>query len=86
MAKTNIKGIWLPIDILANSELNDKEKIIEKVKHFMKALVSWVCKKLSARSEEQVMNDFERDTGINFDLDRQLDCKINEKEECELEL
>ena len=28
MANTNIKGIWLPIDILINSELNDKEKII----------------------------------------------------------
>ena len=27
MANTNIKGIWLPIDILINSELNDKEKI-----------------------------------------------------------
>lgn len=28
MANTNIKGIWLPIYILINSELNDKEKII----------------------------------------------------------
>ena len=28
MANTNIKGIWLPIDILINSELNDKEKIV----------------------------------------------------------
>ena len=28
MSSINIKGIWLPIDILIRSELNDKEKIV----------------------------------------------------------
>ncbi|MBQ9313830.1 MAG: plasmid recombination protein [Clostridia bacterium] len=67
-------------------QIESFEKMIEKVKHFVKSLVSWVCEKLSARSEEKIMNDFERDTGINFDMNRQLNIKVNEKDEHELEL
>lgn len=67
-------------------QIESFEKMIEKVKHFVNSLVSWVCEKLSARSEEQIMDDFEKDTGIIFDIDRQLICKVNEKNEHELEL
>lgn len=43
-------------------------------------------RKLSAYSEEQLMHDFKMDTGINIDIDRQLNFKVNEKDEHELEL
>lgn len=67
-------------------QIESFEKMIEKVKHFVKSLVSWVCEKLSAYSEEQLMHDFKMDTGINIDIDRQLNFKVNEKDEHELEL
>ena len=62
MANTNIKGIWLPIDILINSELNDKEKIIYTENDY-------------EREIERINNKHEREVGkLNKYIDIKLKC------------
>ena len=61
------------------------EQIIEKVKCSVKSFISWVCEKLS-RSEKEVINEFEIEMKIDFGIDRQLNSKVNEKDEYEMEL
>ena len=67
-------------------QIESFEKMIEKIKHFVKSLVAWVCEKLSARSEEQVISQFEDEKNINVNIDALFREPKLEKEENELEL
>ena len=37
--------------------------------------VSWVIHKLSAQSEDEIIYEFEKETYINFDLEKQFEMK-----------
>ena len=53
-----------PCCYIKNEQLSEKEKI--------QTFVRWVYQKLSAPSEEEVIQDFERETYVNFDIERQI--------------
>ena len=53
---------------------------------YIKSFITWVCKKFSVQSEDEIIHHFRKDTGINLDLDKQLNVKQAEKEEFELEM
>lgn len=62
------------------------EKIFENIKEVIHSFVKWVCKKLSAPSEEEVIHKFERETDMDFNVERQLNFNVPERNEDELEL
>lgn len=65
-------------------ENNYLKKVIEKFKVTVQKFISWVCHKFSAPSEDSLVRDFERETYINLDVEKQLDInkfEIKEKED-----
>ncbi|MBQ9313630.1 MAG: plasmid recombination protein [Clostridia bacterium] len=48
------------------------ERILENVKEKIQAFIQWVCKKLSVPTEEKIIKEFENDTYISFDIERQM--------------
>lgn len=51
---------------------NYLQKLIDKFKITVQKFISWVCHKFSVPSEESLIRDFERETYINFDIEKQL--------------
>ena len=51
---------------------NYLQKLIDKFKITVQKFISWVCHKFSVPSEEYLIRDFERETYINFDIEKQL--------------
>ena len=51
---------------------NHLQKLIDKFKITVQKFISWVCHKFSVPSEESLIRDFERETYINFDIEKQL--------------
>ena len=68
------------------NENNYLKKVIEKFKITVQKFISWVCHKFSAPSEEDLIRDFEKETYMNFDIEKQLNIKKFEKEKQENEL
>lgn len=54
-------------------ENNYLQKVIDKFKITVQKFISWVCHKFSAPSEEDLIRDFERETYMDFDFEKQLD-------------
>lgn len=54
-------------------ENNYLQKAIDKFKITVQKFISWVCHKFSAPSEESLIRDFERETYMNLDFEKQLD-------------
>ena len=67
-------------------ENNYLEKIIDRFKITIQKFITWVCHNFSAPSEEDLIRDFEKETYIDFDVEKQLDIKDFEKEKQEDEL
>lgn len=51
---------------------NYLQKLIDKFKITVQKFITWVCHKFSVPSEESLIRDFERETYINFDIEKQL--------------
>lgn len=68
------------------NENNYLKKVIEKFKITVQKFISWVCHKFSAPSEEDLIRNFEKETYMNFDIEKQLNIKKFEKEKQENEL
>lgn len=68
-----------------NKHIESLKGIIEDFKVMVHQFVKWVVKKLSAPTEEEVMHKFERETGIYFNIDRQLRDRTMEREDDEME-
>ncbi len=62
------------------SKIQKFEKVLSNIKSTVIDLVSWVCKKLSIQHENDVIREFEKDTGNNLDLDRSFEIRETEKE------
>ena len=67
-------------------ENNYLKKVIDKFKITIQKFISWVCHKFSAPSEEALIRDFERETYMNLDFEKQIDTNKFDKEEQEEEL
>ena len=68
------------------NENNYLKKVIERFKITVQNFITWVCHKFSAPSEEDLIRDFEKETYMNFDIEKQLNIKKFEKEKQENEL
>ncbi len=67
-------------------ENNYLKKVIDRFKITVQKFISWVCHKFSAPSEEDLIRDFEKETYMDFDIERQMDIKNSEIEKQEDEL
>ena len=67
------------------NENNYLKKVIERFKITVQKFISWICHKFSAPSEEDLIRDFEKETYMNFDIEKQLDVNKFDKKEEELE-
>ena len=76
--KKEIKGL--------KKQIEKFEKAIENIKNTIKTYISWVCKKFSVQSEDEMIHDFSNETSIDLNLERQLNVKQTEKDDFELEI
>lgn len=68
------------------NENNYLKKVIKRFKVTVQKFISWVCHKFSAPSEDSVIRDFEKETYMNFDIEKQLNINKFDKKEQEKEL
>lgn len=67
-------------------ENNYLKKVIDRFKITVQKFISWICHKFSAPSEEDLIRDFEKETYMAFDIEKQLNIENIEKEKQEDEL
>ena len=53
------------------------EKVFENIKVIVQTFIKWVCKKLSAPSEEEVIHKFEIECNVDFEMER---CIVGEND------
>ena len=68
------------------NENNYLKKVIERFKVMVQKFISWVCHKFSAPSEDSLIRDFEKETYMNFNIEKQLNINKFDKKEQEEEL
>ena len=74
------------IDYLEN-ENNKLHKIIDRFKITISKFITWVCNKFSVSSEDTIIRDFEKETYISFNVEKQInDMKKRKERDRELEL
>lgn len=61
-------------------EIRYLNKVIDKFKYVIQKFISWVCHKFSAPSEDTLIKDFEKETYIYFNIEKQVKFEENEKE------
>ena len=67
-------------------ENNYLKKVIDRFKITVQKFISWVCHKFSVPSEEDLIRDFEKETYMDFNIEKQLNIENIEKDnEDELE-
>lgn len=59
------------------------KKVIDRFKFTVQKFITWICHKFSAPSEEVLIRDFERETYMDFDVEKQLNKITYQKEEQE---
>ena len=64
-------------------ENNYLKKVIDRFKFMVQKFITWICHKFSAPSEEVLIRDFERETYMDFDVEKQLNKITYQKEEQE---
>lgn len=62
---------------ILESQLSTLENTLTKIKTAIKIFISWICKKFSNSSENQILRDFQRETNININLTKLIDLKPN---------
>ena len=67
-------------------ENNYLKKIIDRFKITVQKFITWVCHKFPYPSEDDLIMNFEKETYINFNIEKQLDINKFEKKEKEDEL
>jgi len=67
-------------------ENNYLKKVIDRFKITVKKFITWVCHKFSYPSEDDLINNFEEETYISFNIEKKLDAEYFEKNEQEDEL
>lgn len=67
-------------------ENRNLHKMIDKFKVTLKNFIKWVCHKFSYPSEDQIVRDFEKETHINLNIEKQLDVKQFKTKEKDYEM
>ena len=67
-------------------ENNYLKKVIDRFKFTVQKFITWICHNFSAPSEEVLIRDFERETYMDFDVEKQLNINRFDKEQQEEEL
>lgn len=67
-------------------ENNYLKKVIDRFKITIQKFISWVCHKFSAPSEENLIKDFEKDTYMDFDIEKQVSNLDRGKQENDYEI
>ena len=62
------------------------KQVIDRFKFTVQKFITWICHKFSAPSEEALIRDFERETYMDFDVEKQLNINRFDKEQQEEEL
>ena len=62
------------------------KNVIENIKFIVHKFVSWVTRKLSAQSEDEIIHKFEKETYVDFNLEKQLKINNYKEKEHDLEL
>ena len=65
-------------------ENNYLKKVIDRFKFTVQKFITLICHKFSAPSEEVLIRDFERETYMDFDVEKQLNKITYQKEEQEI--
>ena len=64
-------------------ENNYLKKVSDRFKFTVQKFITWICQKFFAPSEEVLIRDFERETYMDFDVEKQLNKITYQKEEQE---
>ena len=67
-------------------ENNYLKEVIDRFKFTVQKFITWICHKFSAPSEEVLIRDFERETYMDFDVEKQVNMNIFEKEENDFDM
>ena len=67
-------------------ENNYLKKVIDRFKFTVQKFITWICHEFSAPSEEILIRDFERETYMDFDVEKQVNMNIFEKEENDFDM
>lgn len=80
------------VDMKYRKTINELEKenkflhkVIDKIKSTITKFISWICHKFECPSEENLVRDFEKETGFDFDVENQV-LKENKQKEHDFEL
>ena len=67
-------------------ENNYLKKVIDRFKITVQKFISWICHKFSAPSEEDLIRDFEKETYMNFNIEKQVSNLDRGKQENDYEI
>ena len=67
-------------------ENNYLKKVIDRFKITVQKFISWICHKFSAPSEEDLIRNFEKETYIDFDIEKQVSNLDRGKQENDYEI
>lgn len=67
-------------------ENNYLKNVIDRFKIAVQKFITWVCHKFSYPSEDDLIRNFEKETYINFNIEKQIKYEQNKHKEYELEL
>ena len=67
-------------------ENNYLKKVIDRFKITVQKFISWVCHKFSAPSEEDLIRDFEKETYMDLDIEKQVSNLDRGKQENDYEI
>ena len=67
-------------------ENNYLKKVIDRFKITVQKFISWICHKFSAPSEEDLIRNFEKETYMNFDIEKQVSNLDRGKQENDYEI
>ena len=55
-------------------------KVIDKFYEVTEKFIKWICKKFDIGAEDNLIRDFEKDTKISLDIEKQIKNEEKEKE------
>lgn len=61
------------------NEINILGNTLNKIKTTVKTFISWICKKFSSSPENQILRNFQNETGTNTNLIKLINLKPNLK-------
>ena len=67
-------------DAAGSGNLEALNKIIDKFYEVIEKFIKWICKKFEMGAEDNLIRDFEKETKISLDAEKQIKHEEKEKE------